>query len=278
MKTYSEMLDQQQQGESIKPNPNNKITKKRLALGRSIMSIANGKSESAYNAAMDLLGNHIERLQEFVLSHSEEPAPELNKLVVQCYQLRQTDINDASDVLSFDNKEAKIFLDQQESDFYDEMGYVRDEFLGELVAAIDIAYAHIKSNPDGFIDAGLLQGVINTIGTKVNASTLKRAAQGKKPGILGLLSTGGKKHYAALVAYFNDPKNKDTRAKVVSGQIIDESELPNWNAPPVTSTTNPINQIGNDIAHDQIKKYLPYIIGGILLIVVIVYFAARRKK
>lgn len=268
----------QTRNESITPNPNNSVTKKRKKLGSSIMKEAEGNSSAAYSLSIRTLENYIPRLQEFVLSHSEEPAQDVNDLIKQVYQLRMNDVTDASDILDFDTEEGKTHLEQQENDFETDYGYVRDEFLGELFAPIEIAYNHLNKqahSDEGFLGANIAGTAIPIIGEKVNKATLIRAAQGKPSGIVGFLSTGGKKHYELLVAYFK--KYPDYAKQVLTGQISDESQLPNWYVTKPTSK-NPLIPITDDLVRDQFKKAIPYIIGLLLLIGIIVYFAARSKK
>lgn len=292
MKAVSELLDMQTRGEDITPNPDNKVTKKRKGWKCGIMKDCNDNLQAAYVSSMSILENYMPRLQEFVLTHGEEPAPELPGLVQQVYQLRMQDVRDAVEMLDFDNETGLIHLEDQEALFIKENGYTRDEFLGELFAPIEIAYTYLTGekrnsydpdgyDPDGFLGADLAGGLIPIIGEKVNRATLIRAAQGKNAGILGALSTGGKRHYEALVAYF--VKYPDIAKKVITGEISDESQLPNWRY----SGSGGTDQIPNiplldplrkQLVGDSLKQALPYIIGFLILLGVIVYFAARSKK
>lgn len=279
MGEYSFFLDKKIRGELKPPNPNNDITVKRKRLGNNIMNEANGNESVQYQLAVDVLNNHKTRLQEFVLSHGEAPAYDLNELIVQTFQLKNKDIAKVSSILGMDNNESLLHIENEEQNFYDDMGYVRDEFLGELLAPVEIAYTHLKNaRPDNFLDPSLISAGINMVGTKVNSSTLKRAAQGKPVGLLGKISTGGKAHYAALVAYFR--ANPDQKQAVLSGRITDESELPGWviNSESSNRSATGLNDIYKQIKRAEIKKYVPYIIAGVLLIVLIVYIAARHKK
>lgn len=279
MKTYSELLDMQTRGESVLPNPHNKVTKKRKALGNGIMNEANGNSATAFAISMNTLENHIPRLQEFVLSHGEEPAADLNDLVKQVYQLRMTDVSEAGEVLDFDTEQGITHMEQQENDFEGDFGYVRDEFLGELFAPIEIAYTHLKNNkPDGFVDPAMISGIVNTVGGKLNSAEFMRAAQGKPANFITGLSTGGKRHYQGLLDYFK--KNPDVAKQVMNGQITDEASLPNWTVATSTGngSKNPIKAITDNVVNDQFKRAIPYIIGFLLLIGVIVYLASRHKK
>lgn len=277
MRALSELLDQQTRGESIAPNPNNKVTKNRKGLYNQIMSKANNDSNAAYAIAMSTLEDYIPRLQEFVIEHSEEPAYNLPDLVQQVYQLRMKDVYDAQEILDYNTDEAITHLDQQEADFEKENGYQMDSFLGELFAPIEIVYSHIKGKQvDNFGAEQLASAIIPAIGQKVNSATLIRAAQGKKPGILGTLSTGGKRHYEGLLQYFKN--NPEAAQKVLSGEYTDESQLPGWRVITPKDTSSPLNKIADDVVGNQFKKAIPYIIGFVLLIGIIVYFASRSKK
>lgn len=272
MRSYSELLDIQSRGEDINPDADNKLTQRRKAWKAAILE-QSGDSQTAYDTSLDILGQYVNRLQQFVLEHSEEPAPLLPDLAKQVYQLRMQDVAEASNILDYDNEQATVFLEDQENLFEEENGYRMDGFLGELFAPVEIVYSH-ENKSDSFLAADLANSLIPAIGNKVNKATLIRAAQGKPSGVLGFLSTGGKKHYEALVAYFR--ANPETAKKVLAGQITDESMLPNWTVP--AQQGNPLNNAVDDLRKDQMKKMLPYIIGFFIILGVIVYFAARSKK
>lgn len=278
MKSYSELLDMQTRGEDVTPNPNNKVTRKRQAAANYIAKESNGNGEDAYNISMDMLGDNVTRLQEFVLSHSEEPAPDLRDLAKQVYQLRMTDVSEAGEILDLDTEESKTFLEEQEASFEGDFGYVADDFLGHLGAPLEIAVGYMQGKKEGFVDPGLITGIINTVGSKLNHGELVRAAQGKSANFITGLSTGGKAHYNSLVAYFK--AHPDTAKQVTSGQITDESQLPGWTAPATTAPlyNNPLNNIATDTVNSQFKRAIPYIILFLVLIGVIVYVAARHKK
>jgi len=274
MRSYSELLDMQSRGEDISPDPDNKLTQRRKAWKGAIIEQAGNDGETAYDMSLDILGNYVNRLQQFVLEHSEEPAPQLPDLARQVYQLRMQDVAEASKILDYDNEQGIVHLEDNENLFEEENGYRMDGFLGELFAPVEIVYSH-QNKTDSFIASGLANALIPAIGAKVNKSTLIRAAQGKSANIFTGLSTGGKKHYEALVAYFR--ANPETAKKVLSGQITDESQLPNWTVP-AQGGANPIIPLADDLRKDQLKKMLPYIIGFLVILGLIVYFAARSKK
>lgn len=278
MRNLSEFLDMQTRGEDISPNPANDVTRTRRQTGANIIAQSGGDPAKAYAISMDILGDYINRLQEFCLVHNEEPAPELRELVNQVYELRMTDAKEVSEALGFDSRASICHIEDNEDLFQKDNGYVGDDMLGALFAPIEIAYNYQRTNPqaDGFVDPNIVSSAINAVGTKVNKATLVRAAKGQKPGILGFLSTGGKKHYNALVAYFTaNPKVKED---VLSGKITDESELPDWKAPNPTEPRNPIDDTFNDFRNKQLKQALPYIIGFVVIIVIAVYIASRNKK
>lgn len=274
MRSVSELLDQQTRGEDISPNPDNKVTKKRKSWGHGIREAAGNNREAAYTESMGILENNIPRLQEFVLTHGEAPAPELPDLVQQVYQLRMADVKETTSILEFDNETSLVHLEDQENNFIEDNGYKLDSFLGELFAPVDIAYSYLSNqNADSFAAQDIVNGLIPMIGEKFNHATLIRAAQGKdKAGIIGSLSTGGKRHYESLVDYFI--KYPDVAKKVLSGEITDEMQLPNWRTP----TQSNLSDIAQPLINNQLKKALPYIIGFLVLIGVIVYVASRSKK
>lgn len=280
MTTYSELLQEQSRGKNIKPKHNNRVTSKRKNLGRKIIQRANGDPQAEYNDSMSILGDNVNRLQEYIIQHSEEPAPDLNDMVKQVMYLRRTEAKEASEVLDFNGEDAKVFLEQQESEFYDDNGYEMDGFLGDLGAPLEIANAHIESGAaaDGFAATGIIGSIVGIVGTKLNSSELKRAAQGKGANFLTGLSTGGKAHFNSLVAYFR--AHPDIKAKVLNGEITDEGQLPGWTVP--TQSDAGVRQGVNDLARpyvdDQVKRYIPMIIIGVVLLIIIVIFIARRKK
>lgn len=275
MRSYSELLDLQSRGEDISPDANNKLTQRRKAWHAAIIEQAGNDGQTAYDMSIDILGNYVNRLQQFVLEHSEEPAPLLPDLAKQVYQLRMQDVAEASNILDYDNEQAKVYLEDQENLFEDENGYRMDGFLGELLAPVEIVYTYEqKQAPDGFIAGDIANALIPAVGQKVNKATLIRAAQGKNSGILGFLSTGGKRHYEALVAYFR--ANPDTAKKVLDGQITDESQLPGWTVP--SQSANPLTPLADDLRKDQMKKMIPWIIGFFIILGVVVYLAARKKS
>jgi hypothetical protein len=273
MRSFSELLDMQSRGEDISPDANNKLTQRRKAWKAAIIEQAGNDGQTAYDMSLDILGNYVTRLQQFVLEHSEEPAPRLPDLAKQVYQLRMQDVKEVSEVLDYDNEQGVVHLEDQENLFEDENGYRMDGFLGELFAPIEIVYTQ-ENKGESFIASDIANTLIPAIGNKVNKATLIRAAQGKPSGVLGFLSTGGKKHYEALVSYFR--ANPETAKKVLAGQITDESQLPNWTVP--AQQGNPLTPLADDLRKDQLKKMLPYIIGFLVILGLIVYFAARNRK
>lgn len=272
MRSYSELLDMQSRGEDISPDANNKLTQRRKAWKAAIIEQSGNDGQTAYDMSLDILGNYVNRLQQFVLEHSEEPAPNLPDLAKQVYQLRMQDVAEASNVLDYDTEGATVHLEEQEDLFEAENGYRMDGFLGELFAPVEIVYTQGK--PEGFIAADLANALIPAIGQKVNKATLVRAAQGKPSGVLGFLSTGGKKHYEALVAYFR--ANPETAKKVTDGLITDEAQLPGWTVP--AQGRNPLTPLADDLRKDQLKKMIPYIIGFFIVLGLVIYFASRNRK
>jgi len=266
----------QSRGEDIAPDANNKLTTRRKAWKNAILETAQQDGENAYNIAIEILGQHVNRLQQFVLQHGEEPAPKLPDLVKQVYQLRMQDVKEASEILDYDNEQGIVHLEEQENLFEDENGYRMDGFLGELFAPIEVVYTQEqKQSGDSFLASDLANALIPAVGSKLNRTQLIRAAQGKSANIFTGLSTGGKRHYEALVAYFR--ANPETAKKVINGQIIDESQLPGWTMSPM-QLNNPLVPLADDLRKDQLKKMIPYIIGFFVVLGLVIYFAARSKK
>lgn len=270
MKTYSELLDMQVRGEDITPNPNNHVTRKRKALTNYIAKESDGKKDKAYEISMNMLGENVTRLQEFVLSHSEEPAPGLADLAKQVYQLRQNDINEAADILDMGGEEAEVFSEQQEAQFEGDFGYVRDDFLGHLGAPLSIVVNHGDVNS---IDPNAIGTVVAAVGQKLSSVELVRAAQGKSTNFITGLSPGGKAHYNALLAYFK--ANPGARQQVLSGQIRDESMLPGWYG---VATQPGVDNPLFTPSTSQATKGIIIAVVFILLIGLIVFLASRSKK
>lgn len=278
MLQLSELLDMQSRGESIEPNPNNKVTRRRKGAAEHIAASSDNDPGSMYNQSMEMLGENINRLQEYVLSRSEEPAPELPDLVNQVVELRKSDIGEIMEVLDFSPDQALVHLEEQEDRFEKDYGYVRDEFLGHLQAPLMIAYNYQKKgNSYDTIDPALLSGVFNTVGVKLSSAELRRAAQDKPAGVVGTLAPGGKKHYDALRAYFKAEANKKVREAVLAGQISDESQLPGWGANVDTGGGKGKGPL-DPLVDQQMKRAIPYIIGFVVIIGLVVYFASRSRK
>lgn len=280
MKTISELLDKQTRGESIAPNSENKTTKRRLLRGKKIMAEADGNEDAAFAIAVNELSNYIPRLQEFVLSHSEEPAQTIEELIQQVYQLRMQDVADVSEMLDFDNEDAIVHLEEQEDQFCNEHGYAMENFLGELWSPIEIAYNHINKSERfaGQIASNVAGTVLPIVGEKVNRQALIRAAQGKPAGVYGTLASGGTANYNALRDYFR--KNPQIAQQVIKGAITDEAQLPGWimSDSSIDKSKDVIGKKINEFKKKTFKEILPYIILFLVIIAAIVFFATRAAK
>ncbi len=160
-----------------------------------------------------------------------------------------------------------------------------------MFAPIGIAAKHLSYQGDGsdnYLDGGLVTGLINTIGGKLDAGQLKRAAENKPSGIVGAL-TGGKKEYERLRAYLQNPANAEEKARVLNGQITNVNQLQGYGGGNTGNTglnLPNLNIAGTDVVaemirikkREEIKKMLPFIIIGVVLIIFVTFLIAKNAK
>jgi hypothetical protein len=283
-------------GKHIKPVMTNKMTRGRVKQYEAIKETTGEDPLSELNYSMQLIKEGVPQIQRYVLSQNETPAPNIEQLTTQAYKLRCRQINDTAKAMDIPQHEAEVWIEMDESEDETLESAAADSHLGSLFAPIGIAATRLEqkrkkglaydpaySEPDT-LDPNLALGIVNTIGQKVTSADLKRAAQNKPAGILGFLGTGGTSHYDALRKYFQ--QNPNVAAQVINGTITDESQLPNWSSG-LPSGANAVNSndLTNAVAQyqtqQQIKKYLPVILIGlvvIVLVIVLITKGASRNK
>jgi hypothetical protein len=276
-----------------KANPNNRITVRRRRMYDKINKDSGGDENAKFQTCMNILKRNRGRLQSYIISRNETPMDSLEDLTLQAYALRCNEIESTARMMGVTEGEAGIFLEEDESDMETANNPDAKNRVGELFAPIGIAAKHISTKGDNFVDAGLVSGIINTVGSKVDKGTLKRAAENKPSGLLGFLS-GGKKQYELLRSYLQDPKNVDEKNAVLKGIITEVTQLKGYGGQiPASGGTQilpgGVNIAGIDVLkaiEDQkkkeaIKKMLPMILIGlavIILIVVLITKNANRNK
>lgn len=280
------VADSYRTGNKATANPNNAVTSRRRKLYGVIKSRTGGDPDAELEYAMKIIAQERPKIESYVMSKNEVPAGDVRDLAIQAYKLRCKEIDDTAHILNVSDSEAGIFIEDDEADNENANSSETDNFIGELFAPVGIAAKHLQKNsgnPDNFVDPNLLGGIINTIGNKVNAADLKRAAQDKAPGILGFLGTGGNAAYNALRNYFKQPANADEKAKVLAGIITDQTQLRGYGTA-IAYHAPGTNVAGVDVVsaieaqkkQEAIKKALPFIIIGIVVIIVVTILIVRR--
>jgi hypothetical protein len=275
----------------IKPVRTNDITKARVKQYEAIKSATGEDPTEEYNYSMQIVNDNLPQIQRYILSQNETPATKLTDTVLQAYKLRCNHINNVAKSMDVPQDEAEVWLEMEEADDMNLETSGADGYLGSLMAAIGVAATRLEqkkkkglgydpsySEPDN-LDAGIVGNVAGIVGNITTGAELKRAAQGKPAGIIGALSTGGTQHYDALRQYFK--QNPNVAAQVLSGVISSETQLPNWGGG-LGAGANFLNS--NDITSgvadyqrkQQIKKMLPYIIGGVVLLIIVIILISKR--
>ncbi len=278
------------------PNKNNQQTANRRKLYAQIKEQGGNDPDAELDYALSIVRENLPTIQQYVMSRGEVPADSVEDLTLQAYNLRQTEAQNLAQTLDVNVNDALIFLEDDEASNIDANIGTTDNFLGMYSAPVEIAASHLlnripKDQVDNFVDPALVAGLLNTAGEKINSSKLRRAAENKPAGVVGLLSAGGTKAYNALRTYLQDAKNKDEKAAVLNGTITDVSQLRLNNTDQVPEVPGQgglfgqikltAKQLADEVAKQKkkeyIQKYLPIAIIGLVLLIVIVYFVARKK-
>jgi len=278
-------------GETPTPNKNNRQTTNRRKLYRQIKEQAGGDPSGELDYSLQIIRENLPTIQQYVMSRGEVPAEGIEDLTLQAYNLRSNEARGIADTLGVGINDALIFLEDDEATNIEANIGQPENFLGMYAAPIEIAAQRLnnptdKDQVDNFVDPALVAGLINTAGEKINSSKLMRAAQNKPAGVVGLLSAGGTKAYDALRKYLQDPKNADEKKAILAGTITDVSQLRFGGATDqIPNTGGGLKMLASDLADEvakqkkkeMIRKYLPFIIVGLVLLIVVVYFVARKK-
>lgn len=278
------IADSYRNKKASKANPANRITNKRRKLFEHIKERAGGNPESELLYSMQMIKKNRPKIDAYILSRNETPLDSAEDAALQAYQLRCNEIEEAASILGVSEGEAGIFIEDDEAETAAANNYEGESSLGELFAPIGIAAKHL-ANPDAdnFLDAGLVTGIANTIGEKIDIGALKRAAQNKPSGIIGFLS-GGNKEYDAVRAYLQRPENIAEKNAVIAGTITSASQLKGFGGLPANSTgvkvlaKDVIDEITRQKKREAINKALPFIIIGIAAIILITVLIVKRAK
>lgn len=249
------MAEKFRTGKLPKPNPNNPVTLKRIALANALKRVANNFDTHAANAeGMQLVVDNIGQIQKYVTSKGEVPLNNPAELATQAYILKQKEIHDYAKALNVSPKVAQIYMDEAEANEQEINSPNADYFLGALVDALGQAVA----KP--------LQKLAD-----------KRVAKGKKPGFVGFLANAVNQPVQqvkddATTAAANAASTAINQPKKEGGNFLDG-----------------LMNIGKDIftkvrdneKQSEIKKMLPTIIliavVVIALTVIITAYATKRK-
>lgn len=252
----AEMLSESYRGKNIKPNPNNKFTAARRRTQVELEGIdATQGNEAGFNRSVDMVTANLPAVQRYILGKGETPLSDPIDLARQAYDLRCQEVQAIADAMDVSFGEAQIAVEQAEAQSAEVNSPEADSFLGGLFAAIG-----------------------NIAGNAVQNAAIKRAEQGKKPGILGALTPG----YAQLQEYLrNNPQMKGKVTLNEQGQIIPIVGYEN-----AGYTDGGVNVSGQSVMDAvavqarkaALKKALPFIIGGLIVIVLIVIFVARASS
>lgn len=279
------VADSYRSGHRPKANPGNPVTSRRRRLFSTIKERTGGDPQAELDYAMRIIGKERPRVEAYVISKNEVPATELPQLIMQAYKLRSAEIDNVAQMLGVSEGEAGIFLENDESDSTEANSPEQDNFIGELFAPVGIAAKHI-SESDSFVDAGLVQGVVNTVGGIVDKASLKRAAENKPAGLAGILS-GGKAEYEILRAYLQKTENKDEKQKVLMGIITSPSQLRGYGGAAGTTgglngvaigANNVIDAIAAKKKKEFLQKNLPIIIIGVVILIVVTILIVKSAN
>lgn len=281
------VADSYRQNRKPVANPGNRVTANRRKLYQQIKERTGGNSNAELDFALSIVRKRKPEIEQYILSHNEVPMDTIEQLAVQAYNIRCKEIDETMNTLQVSEPEAVIFLEEDEAETKDAFNDEEGNYVGELFAPIGII-AKQNAGADEFIDSGLVSGLINTIGGKLDAAQLKRAAQDKRPGIVGAL-TGGKAEYEALRKYLQDPANVQIKQAVLNGTIKDVSQLPGFATGDNRGFGSPgvgLNIAGRDVIdeiarikrREMINKALPFIIIGLVLIVFVTIYITKHAN
>lgn len=216
--------EQARTGKTGRPNPNNPVTMKRKQLANTIARQAREFDEDPAIVSMEYVRRSTPELQRYVTLKGEIPRSNPAELALQAYMLRDAEAQQAADIIGCTKDEAHIWLDQAESRSEDMNSSDADNFIGAIFDAI----------------ANVAQKGIDKIKDK-------RAKDGKKPGIWGVLSPGTPTAYPQA--------NTGGGLKVLAGDVLDA--------------------IKESEKKKEINKMMPQIIVGVIVLILVVVLITR---
>ena len=277
-------------GKNIKVNPANKITSARRKMFSNIQELSGNDPQQMFEKSVKIVNDYIPNVRRYVLSQNEIPNNNTNNLIKQAYQLRCNQINNYSKATGLSNGNAQILLESEESESDNYHAPDKETYLGALSAPIGIVASYLENsnNFDGntetdyFIDPAIVTGLFSTVGSKISASELKRAAMNKPAGLVGLLSSGGTSTYDKLRAFLNNPANIQYKNGILNGQINDISQIPLFSTGGyINNNTGGLggftNQTINEIKKQKIKQAIPYIIIGVAVLILIIVLILKKR-
>lgn len=263
-------------------NPNNKVTRNRRKLFATIKERTGNDPNAELDYSLAIINRERPKIESYVINKNEVPADKLEDLVKQAYALRCVEIDSTANTLGVSENEANIFLEDDEADTEESNNYEAENFIGELFAPIELAVKHLNSGADNFIDPSIITGITNVAGQKIDSAQLRRAAQNKPSGIIGMLS-GGKGEYELLKSYLQKEENKDEKQKVLSGIITNVSQLRGYGnigggKGVNIAASDVINEIAKQKRKEEINKILPYVLIGVVAIILITVYISKNAK
>ena len=268
-------------------NPANKVTASRRKLFQNIKERTGGNVKAEMDFAISILERERPKIEKYVLSMNEVPMDNIGELATQAYNLRCREIDTVMKTINVSEPEALIFIENDESETENSFNDETNDFIGHLFAPVGIVAKNMHNENDNFIDPSIIGGIVNTVGGKLGAAQLKRAAENKNSGIVGFL-TGGKNEYEIIRKYLQDPANVAEKNAVLAGTIKDVSQLKGFAqlAPSINQGLG-VNVAGSDVVseiarikrRETFNKYLPFvIIGLIVLIFATIYITKHASK
>lgn len=217
--------EQARTGKTGKPNPANPVTMRRRQLANTIQRQAQEFDEDPAIISMEYVRRNTPDLQRYVTLKGEIPRSNPAELALQAFMLRDAEAQQAADIIGCSKEEAHVWLDQAESRSEDMNSSEADNFIGAIFDAV----------------ANVAQKGIEKIKEK-------RAANGKKPGIWGVLSPGTPTAYPQA-------STGGGGLKVLAGDVLDA--------------------IKESEKKKEINKMLPQIVIGIAVLIIVVVLITR---
>lgn len=204
------------------------------------------------DVALQVVSNNPAPLQAYVQSKGEQPLENPAELATQAYMLRQNDVQQVSDLLDIPQDHAELMLDEQDGEEY--LNEDNDDSTESWpdVDGEEFENDSYTGKPDNFIE-DIWEAVKPIAQLGVEKIAASKAKKGKKAPIWNALNKG-------LNGGVTQSDNSDTSLQGVA--------------------TEAYNKIVAQKKKEEIKKMLPYIIGGVVLLIlatVLITRSVRRK-